>query len=146
MFNSTKLNISEDEHMSSCTAGHIGFISHIDYPYRTGNNIFIHSNCSVAIKNSFIMNENKVLAQLVWAKGEKVSGRNERDWRFDKYGALICFAEYGKQSEYGWEIDHVIPKSRGGSSDISNLQPLQWNNNRRKSDGLIPIIAAYQRV
>lgn len=89
------------------------------------------------------MNVNKELAQHVWAKGEKVPGRNEKDWRFDEWGALICYADYGKQSEYGWEIDHIIPKAKGGGSDISNLQPLQWENNRYKSDGIeVPRVMA----
>ena len=35
--------------------------------------------------------------------------------------------------------------TKGGSDDISNLQPLQWENNRAKSDGEeVPKVVAYQ--
>lgn len=46
----------------------------------------------------------------------------------NKYGAT--------DSEYGWEIDHVVPRSKGGTDLLGNLQPLQWENNRSKGDAI----------
>ena len=48
------------------------------------------------------------------------------------------YRQYGdRTSEYGWEIDHIIPKSKGGTDDICNLQPLHWDNNVAKGEGLL---------
>ncbi len=73
--------------------------------------------------------------RLVWAKGIIVPSYDERDWRRDRCGAWMKFSDHGNtNSQFGWEIDHMYPASLGGSNQLSNLQPLQWQNNRAKGD------------
>ncbi len=68
----------------------------------------------------------------VWQKGLAVENNDPRQWRQDQCGAWIRWSHYGnRDSEYGWEIDHINPN---GSDDLSNLRPLQWSNNVDKSD------------
>lgn len=71
----------------------------------------------------------------VWRKGKPVKGYNPELYRKDRCNAWIERSEYGNtNSQHGWEIDHVKPVSLGGTDSLSNLQPLQWANNRHKGD------------
>lgn len=71
----------------------------------------------------------------VWNKAIRMPGYDPSLFRADRYGNVICFYQYGnRQSPWGWEIDHIYPQSRGGSSRLANLQPLHWRNNVRKSN------------
>ncbi len=73
----------------------------------------------------------------VWNKARIVQGYDAAYVRADECGALIEWERYGDTaSKHGWEIDHIIPKSLGGTDVITNLQPLQWQNNRAKGDSL----------
>jgi len=66
----------------------------------------------------------------VWKKGKKIKGYNSDEWRKDVYDNIINYNDHGKTTEYGWDIDHYIPKSKRGSDDISNLHPVQYSKNR----------------
>lgn len=71
----------------------------------------------------------------VWEKATVVAGADANILRKDYAGAWIKKSDYGNcYSLYGWEIDHQKPVSRGGTDSLSNLQPLQWENNRSKCD------------
>ena len=69
-----------------------------------------------------------------WEKGKPVQGRNPGVWRRDPFGNLLRKASYGTQGEYGWHVDHKNPKSRGGTENPRNIQPLHWQENLKKSD------------
>ena len=74
----------------------------------------------------------------VWEKGKVMDGYKASDWRKDRCGKIMHFTRHGDtNSEYGWEIDHICPISKGGTDDLHNLQPLQWQNNRKKGDRTI---------
>ena len=79
----------------------------------------------------------KSTEQRVWEKATPVAGKDPNVYRKDKCGAWIKRDMYGQSTtglSMGWEIDHIKPKAKYGTDDLSNLQPLQWENNRNKAD------------
>ncbi len=86
--------------------------------------------------------------EAVWRKALAVPGHNPRDIRKDLCGAWIKRSHYGNtDSDFGWEVDHVWPATLGGTDGLSNLQPLHWQNNRKKADsvsGNFCAVVAYQ--
>jgi 5-methylcytosine-specific restriction endonuclease McrA len=73
--------------------------------------------------------------QTVWQGGRPIDGYDASVWRHDKCGAVMKYSEHGNtDSDHGWEIDHIIPRAKGGQTTTENLQPLNWKNNRAKGD------------
>jgi len=85
------------------------------------------------------MSFSESIIQKVWEKAYRVAGYDATVWRKDECGAWIRRYEYGNRaSQYGWEIDHIRPQSEGGGDELSNLRPLQWQNNAaRQNDGYL---------
>ena len=81
--------------------------------------------------------------RLVWEKGRIVEGVDPTMFRKDPCDAWIVWDKFGVQDNlYGWEIDHICPKSRLVSrgfteeqiNDLRNLRPMQHQNNASKGD------------
>lgn len=82
------------------------------------------------------MGFSEYIIQKVWEKGKVVPGDDPNVWRNDQCGAWIGRSYYGnRNSQYGWEIDHITPVSEGGGDELYNLRPLQWGNNVSKQNG-----------
>ena len=82
------------------------------------------------------------LKKRLWEQAREADGYDKQKVRLDACNAYMIYDDYGKQTLYGWEIDHVCPVSMleelGYSEDEinneQNLRPMNWRNNQSKSD------------
>jgi 5-methylcytosine-specific restriction endonuclease McrA len=66
----------------------------------------------------------------VWEKATKLPFYDPVEWRADATNQIIRYSHYGdRQSQWGWEIDHVFPTALGGRDDLDNLRPLHFRAN-----------------
>lgn len=73
----------------------------------------------------------------VWEKALIIEDRDPELYRLDNCGALIKNEFYSKKLKalsLGWEIDLIKPLSIGGTIELCNLQPLQWENKKTKAE------------
>ncbi len=69
-----------------------------------------------------------------WNALKSIPGKNPSVWRKDRYGNVVRFSSYGTKGKHAWELDHIKPKSKGGTDDPKNLQALHRDENQKKSD------------
>lgn len=66
----------------------------------------------------------------VWDMAMIIVGKDPSVYRKDPYGNTIRKDQYGMRTEYGWEIDRIVPRRFGGTDDVENLQALNFSTNR----------------
>ena len=79
------------------------------------------------------------LKRAAWARTSPVSQTQLNAWEFRKdcLGNLVRFTDFGnRHSPFGWELDFIVPKSTGGSSDPDNLQALHWRANAARGENI----------
>jgi hypothetical protein len=69
--------------------------------------------------------------EAAWNNVPGAAGLNPAVEKIDCDCRHIRWAEYGKLSTYGWEIDHAQERALGGSDDFSNLRARHWYGNRQ---------------
>ena len=79
----------------------------------------------------------------IFRKARKIEGLDADEWRMDACDAIIHRSSYGRDDEFfGWEVDHIVPKSLLEENDVPqvliddfrNLRPLNWRNNLSKGN------------
>ena len=78
-----------------------------------------------------------ICKEKVWNTADTIKGKCPTKYRSDVYGNTLYNASYGKNTDMGWQIDHIKPSSRGGSDTLRNLQALNSNINMSKGNTLV---------
>jgi hypothetical protein len=103
-------------------------------------------NDELTKSNLVIPFDEKIISD-VWAKGQVVGSNNPDEYRKDECGAWMYFSHYSnRNSQYGWEIDHIEFVDHVASGDLINLRPLQWQNNACKGSGELACIVTANKT
>jgi len=88
-------------------------------------------------ENTNFLNESFTddIKDAVWKKCITTLMPNNYKLKVDIAGRVMDYEKFGdRNADQGWEIDHIKPKSKGGSDELYNLQPLNWKSNVMKAD------------
>ncbi len=69
--------------------------------------------------------------EFAWNRCDVVEGFDTWLWRLDVDGRVMKRTEYGKTTDYGWEVDHILPLSQGGADTLLNMRARHYIGNRR---------------
>lgn len=72
----------------------------------------------------------KAMIEAAWEKAEPIPLADPDRYRRDCMGAVIEKSKYGRLGPGGWDIDHSMPRSLGGTDHPNNLHALQSDTNR----------------
>jgi 5-methylcytosine-specific restriction endonuclease McrA len=84
------------------------------------------------------------LKRACWARTSPVSGQmNSWEFRKDCLGKIVRYSDFGnRHSPFGWELDYIVSRALGGTTDPDNLQALHWKANAAKKEHIPTGLAA----
>ena len=72
-----------------------------------------------------------------WEKAFPIPRHDATVIRSDFEDKIIKWAEYGQQSSYGWEIDHITPIAIGGTDTLDNLRARHFRRGNRSAGAFL---------
>ena len=80
----------------------------------------------------------------IWEKGRSIDGVDSSMFRKDACGAWIARNKFAEsESDFGWNIDHIYPQSKGGDDNPENLRPLNIRNCISKADSYPSYLSSF---
>lgn len=107
----------------------------IRYPLYLNDNKILYNNIPHVGKNKKQITRQRIehIQKSKNIKVENLQPRRKFIYSRDGYKCVIC----GEDRIHLLSLDHILPKSKGGSSDIKNLQTMCRNCNGEKGDQII---------
>ena len=94
------------------------------------------------------MNILEDLKRAAWARTSPVQGQmNSWEFRKDCWGNLIRYADFGnRHSPFGWELEYIVSRAAGGSTDPSNLHALHWKATAVRAKPQLRMLTLHEAV
>ena len=88
------------------------------------------------------------LKRAAWSKTTPVSDQpNAWEFRKDARGNLIRYNDFGnRHSPFGWELECIVSRAAGGSTDPSNLQALHWKAAAVRAEPQLRMLSVHEAV